>query len=302
MRHRRLAQKPVVVVIPLAAIAIVLAVLGTWYLSAGPSEPQLGDVKVNVKDGQNYVWIPAGTFVMGCSPSDNDCEEQEKPAHAVSITKGFWLGQTPVTVGAWKRYAQRSGKAMPPEPKHVDHVLNPGWVDDRQPMVLIPWAEAAAFCSAAGGRLPTEAEWEYAARAGSTGARYGNLDDIAGYGDNSGANRIDSATIFKGDREHFDARVAANGNTPKPVGTKQPNAWKLYDMLGNAWQWTADGYGANYYQHSEATDPSGIPTAELRTRRGGAWISGAGRVRVSRRLGMPATDADLTSGVRCVGE
>ena len=75
-----------------------------------------GEVRVNPKDGLKYVWIPPGTFMMGCSPGDNECEDDEKPPHQVTITKGFWLGQTEVTVGAYKRFAGATGRQMPPEP------------------------------------------------------------------------------------------------------------------------------------------------------------------------------------------
>jgi formylglycine-generating enzyme required for sulfatase activity len=265
--------------------------------------PQPGDVKVNPKDGQRYAWIPPGTFMMGCSPDDTECKEDEKPAHRVTITKGFWLGQTSVTVGAWKRYAQQTGKAMPPEPKFLDRQLNAGWANEQQPIVNITWDEAAAYCAAAaGGRLPTEAEWEYAARAGTTGSRYGNPDDIAWYVYNSGKERIDSAAILRDDRKNYSARLSANGNEPKPVGMKQPNAWKLYDMLGNAYSWTSDWYSDKYYEQSDKRDPLGPPGGPSRIRRGGSWISGAPNLRVSSRFPFAPDRRLNSSGARCVLE
>jgi formylglycine-generating enzyme required for sulfatase activity len=83
-----------------------------------------GTVKENPKDGLKYVWIPPGTFMMGCSPGDNECSEWEKPAHAVTISKGFWLGQTVVTVGAYKRLTAGAGQQMPPAPR-----FNSGWTN-----------------------------------------------------------------------------------------------------------------------------------------------------------------------------
>ncbi len=80
--------------------------------------PPLGKLRLNPKDGLKYVWIPPGTFMMGCSPGDTECHDNEKPPHQVTITKGFWLGQTEVTVGAYKRFAAATGRQMPPEPRY----------------------------------------------------------------------------------------------------------------------------------------------------------------------------------------
>jgi hypothetical protein len=146
------------------------------------------------KDGLKYVWISPGAFTMGCSPGDNQCDGDEKPPHPVTITKGFWIGQTPVTQEAYKRVTGKS-------PSHFQGAS--------LPVEQVSWDDAVGYCRAVGLRLPTEAEWEYAARAGSASARYGTLDDIAWYSANSGA------------RTH-------------PVAQKLPNAWGLYDMLGNS--------------------------------------------------------------------
>ena len=162
-----------------------------------------GTKKVNSKDGLTYVWIPPGKFQMGCSPGDAECFDNERPAHEVTITKGFWLGQTSVTQQAYRRVTGKN----PANHKGAN-----------LPVEEVDWNEAQAYCKAIGGRLPTEAEWEYAARAGSTGVRYGNLDEIAWYDENS-------------------------GNQSHEVGQKAPNAFGLYDMLGNTWQWVADWNG-----------------------------------------------------------
>ncbi len=134
--------------------------------------PQPGSTKLNAKDGQLYVWIPPGSFIMGCSPGDTECFDHEKPAHNVSITKGFWLGQTPVTQAAYQRVVGTN-------PSHFK--------GDNLPVEQVTWDEAKQYCEAVGGRLPTEAEWEYAARTGTAVARYGNLDAIAWYQGNRGS-------------------------------------------------------------------------------------------------------------------
>jgi formylglycine-generating enzyme required for sulfatase activity len=169
-----------------------------------------GEARLNPKDGLKYVWIPPGTFMMGCSPGDNECQDNEKPAHQVTITKGFWLGQTEVTVGAYKRFAGATGRQMPDAPG-----FNSGWANDNMPIVKVSWYDARDYCTWAGGQLPTEAEWEYAARGGSTEARYGPIDEVAWYDKNSG------------------------GQTHE-VGQKRANGFGLFDTLGNAWEWVND--------------------------------------------------------------
>lgn len=143
------------------------------------------------------------------------------------------------------------------------------------PAETVNWGEARAYCAAIGGRLPTEAEWEYAARAGSTGARYGNLDQIAWYSENS-------------------------GGQPQEVGQKQANAFGLYDMLGNVRQWAADWYGN--YPPGAQSDPSGPGRGQFRALRGGSWCYSPQYARASYRVrDLPDLHNDLT-GLRCVGE
>jgi formylglycine-generating enzyme required for sulfatase activity len=173
-------------------------------LSSNP-EPVAGRPQVlsNSKDGLNYVFIPAGNFIMGCSSGDNECESDDNPPHPEQIANGFWLGQTEVTQAAWKK---------------VNSGYNPSHFKGGQlPAETVDWNQASAYCKAIGGRLPTEKEWEYAARAGTAGPRYGALDAVAWFSVNS-------------------------GSTTHPVGSKQANVFGLYDMLGNVEEWTADNY------------------------------------------------------------
>lgn len=237
---------------------------------------------------------------MGCSPGDSECDGDEKPAHPVTISNGFWMGQTEVTVGAYKRFSREAGKAMPEEPKFSSTALNPGWGNEQMPIVNVSWDDATAYCSWAGGRLPTEAEWEYAARAGSTAARYGPLDEIAWYADNSGRSRIDSARIFKEDQTKFVDRIGANGNTMHEAGQKRPNAFKLFDMLGNVWEWASDWYGEKYYEGSPERDPPGATSSEFRVLRGGSWADLVPwSERVSNRSGGRRFNRSASYGFRC---
>ena len=246
--------------------------------------PTAGTVKENSKDGLKYVWIPPGNFLMGCSPGDSECSGGEKPSHQVRVSKGFWMGQTEVTVGAYKRFASAPGRGMPKAPN-----FNPGWSNQQMPIVNVDWDDAEAYCRWAGGRLPTEAEWEYAARAGSTEPRYGSIDGVAWYSGNSGS------------RTH-------------EVGQKRPNAFSLYDMLGDVWEWVSDWYDGSYYANSPEVDPLGPSSARsarhlltsfsasgFRGLRGGSWSDKPRYVRASYR-GGDYPGRDVVYGCRCVWE
>jgi formylglycine-generating enzyme required for sulfatase activity len=277
---------------------------------AAARAPSQGTVRLNPKDGLKYVWIPPGTFQMGCSPGDSECHDDEKPPHQVTITKGFWLGQTVVTVGAYKRFAAATGRQMPPEPVErypVEPVnegrsLNPGWGDETMPIVDVTWFDAQAYCSWAGGRLPTEAEWECAARAGSTGARYGPLDEIAWYADNSGRQHLDADRILKEDPNNYAKLLTENGSSMHEVGQKRANGFGLYDMLGNLNEWVNDWYDKNYYRNSPSQDPIGPASGTERVLHGGLWGNPPSGVRVSTRLIMTPDNRYDVDGFRCGGE
>jgi serine/threonine protein kinase/formylglycine-generating enzyme required for sulfatase activity len=220
-----------------------------------PAERKPGEMKINLQDGLTYVWIPPGTFQMGCSPGDDACQDDEKPAHQVTISKGFWIGQTEVTQEAYQKVVG----------KNPSRERGP-----KLPVGGLTWADARSYCVSVGSRLPTEAEWEYAARAGSTTSRYGELDQIAWFGRNSGAKTHE-------------------------VAGKRPNAWRLYDTLGNVWEWVFDWFAP--YGDGPEVDPRGPATGEFHVRRGGAVGSLAGLERVSLRGG----NVGAVIGARCAG-
>ncbi|HEV2964901.1 MAG TPA: SUMF1/EgtB/PvdO family nonheme iron enzyme [Candidatus Angelobacter sp.] len=221
-----------------------------------------GTVKIYPNDGQKYVWIPPGTFQMGYSAVDSEFNEDEKPAHSVTITKGFWLGQTPVTQAAYQRMIG----------------ANPSHFRGKQlPVESVTWNQAKAYCEAIGGRLPTEAEWEYAARVGSHSYRHGDVDTIAWYDKNS-------------------------GKETHQVGLKQPNEWNLYDMVGNVGEWVGDWYDEDYYKISPSADPTGPPSGQYRVIRGGSCCDALRGLRPSARSWDEPGDKDVDIGFRCVLE
>lgn len=225
-----------------------------------------GSVKQNPRDGLLYVYIPPGEFEMGCTVEQEPCSIDESPPgekrRRVKVTRGFWMGQTEVTQAAYKRVAGKDPSALKGEGLPVEGVN---------------WYEAKSYCEAAGMRLPTEAEWEYAARAGSAEARYGRLDEIAWYRANS-------------------------GNRAQRVGTKKPNAWGLYDMLGNVWEWTNDWHFP--YESDPGTYGSGAMKRRESERvvRGGSWKLEPGWIRASTRYSFELTDHVSSLGFRCAGE
>jgi serine/threonine protein kinase len=235
-----------------------------------PADPSLkaGQARVNRRDDLIYLWIPSGTFRMGCSPGDTDCRPDETP-HDVAISRGFWLSQAEVTAAAYKHFSLATEAAMPKPPDD-----NPNWTDLTRPVSNVTWDGAAAYCRWTEGRLPTEAEWEYAARAGAAQERYGPIAQIAWFAGNSGAHA-------------------------HPVKTLQPNAFGLFDMLGNVWEWTADFYGREYYSQSPAQDPAGPARGEYRVLRGGSWLRSPADVRVSLRYPTLAGSPDQVVGFRC---
>jgi formylglycine-generating enzyme required for sulfatase activity len=229
----------------------------------------------------NMVFLPAGTFTLG-SPSDEaDRYPDEGPQTAVTISRGFWMGICPVTQQEYQ----------------VVTTNNPSYFTGNlsRPVEQVSWSDATNYCALltqrdlASGRipagyryrLPTEAEWEYACRAGtSTRFFYGNdpgytnLATNAWYGNNG-------------------------GNQTHPTGQKPPNPWGLYDMCGNVWEWCQDWYGS--YPGGSLTDPQGPATGQLRVLRGGSWYDPGWLCRSACRIGDdPAANYYDNYGFRVV--
>lgn len=236
----------------------------------------------NSVDGLSYVWIPPGEFWMGATPGDTEARTGEKPRHRVKITEGFWMSETPVTVAAYKRFIEeRPHRKMPPAPE-----FNPDWTNEDHPIVSVTWDDARAYCDWAGGRLPTEAEWEYAARGGQDGLKYPWGNDIT--------------------PEHANY-AGSKWRGTSPVRSYDANPWGLYDVAGNVWEWLADRYSESYYASLPAdeltTDPHG-PEGEtgLRVLRGGCWYDFPGVLRIAfrGRSGLAARGHCDDIGFRCV--
>jgi formylglycine-generating enzyme required for sulfatase activity len=208
-------------------------------------------------DGLEYLFVPPTSFLMGAGPGDRDAGDAERPRHVVQLTRGYWLARTPVTVGAYRKFAEATGRAMREAPE-----FNANWERKQQPVVNVSWHDALAYCRWVGGRLPTEAEWECAARAGTSGRFWwGDEMDVA-------------SAWFQGN---------AGGQT-RQVGLKRANPWGFVDMLGNVWEWGADCYSDDYYASSPPEDPRGPSTGSNRILRGGSWDSPAPSLRVSCRM------------------
>jgi len=220
--------------------------------------------------------------------------EDEAPRHRVRITKSFYFGRTEVTVGQFRRFVDESGYKTEPERdgkggwgynpdtgkcegRDVRYSWrNPGFAQtDAHPVVNVTWNDCNAFCEWLGRkenrtyRLPTEAEWEYACRAGTT-SRYATGQDPAEL--IRQANVIDPKT--QGEFGHVqEISMRPDDKFTLPVAGFAPNAWGLCDMHGNVWEWCSDWYGRDYYAKSPTDDPPGADSGIRRVRRGGAWNS-----------------------------
>ncbi|WP_051296378.1 formylglycine-generating enzyme family protein [Eisenibacter elegans] len=210
------------------------------------------------------VVVEGGSFVMGTRQGEVD----ERPEHKVDI-RSFALSKHEITVEQFEYYCQQTGLAMPAQPT---------WSSPTHPVVRVTWAEAAGYCQWIGGRLPTEAEWEYAAQGGthqhpSLYAGSATPDSVAWYSRNSRRN-------------------------PQPVGLKQPNALGLFDMSGNVWEWCADYYHAKFYARSPEENPLNDQTATQCVIRGGGWKHDLPQLRLHNRGALTPQSRESDVGFR----
>ena len=232
--------------------------------------PRLATTTLAPRVKMNFSFIPAGEFEMG----SNNGEEGETPVHSVIISKGYWMQTTEVTQAQWKA-------VMGIDVVECDAGSGAdSFKGNNMPIYCVSWDDAIKFMAKMNAkkdghtyRLPTEAEWEYAARAGTKGDDSKDLGLTAWYWANSGDKPL------TGDYD-FEKLKAVDGR-PHPVGTKRANAWGLYDMLGNVSEWCQDNSGD--YLSGTVTDPTGPEQAQFRTIRGGGWGNRATYVRPSSR-------------------
>ena len=251
-----------------AAATAVIAAAGLLLWSRHPEKGPHADVRVppaalvksgnstaaelvNAKDGLTYVMIPEGSFTMGCD--QGTCRPDTVPVHGVTISKPFYLSKTEVTSEAYDKFAGTSSG------------------EGQKPAANVSWDDARDYCEWAGGRLPTEAEWEHAARGSE---RKSPLGETAWYRSNSGGK----------------VRAAA---------TKAPNRAGVHDMQGNVWEWIADWYGPFYYRMSPNLDPPGPSRGSERVLRGGSALSEADHAHVYARWALSPGMTDSTIGFRC---
>jgi len=219
---------------------------------------EAGKCMVKTVDGIEYAfrWCPAGTFTMGSPSNEWGRVSDEGPQHKVTLTKGFWMLETEVTQAMWE-------SVMGTTVRQQRDKGDPDWLlkgeGAEYPIYYVNWEESGTFCEQLSSKLgvqvslPTEAQWEYACRAGTTGAHAGDLDAMAWYSSNSGS------------KTH-------------PVGKKTPNAWGLKDMHGNVWEWCLDVYEEDSYVRAPSSDPCNWEDENSgadRVSRGSSWYCNA---------------------------
>lgn len=234
--------------------------------------------------GMKLKLIPAGEFLMGAPKSDGDANDSEKPQHKVRITKSFYLGVTEVTQAEYEKVMGKNPSTFSKEGKRADRVS--GEDTSRHPVERVRWQDAVEFCkrlSAKEGatyRLPTEAEWEYACRAGTT-----------------------TRFCFGNDEESLGNYAWFRENSKRkthPVGQKKPNAWGLYDMHGNVFEWCQDCFDVSYGSERAVTDPKRLAGGFGRLLRGGSFVGTAGALRSTYRNYNRPSDRDRNYGFRPV--
>ena len=242
------------------------------------SERENVPVEVTNSLGMKLALIPAGQFVMG-SPKQEPGRRDVESQHIVRLTRSFYMATTEVTQAEWKALMED----------------NPSFVEgDDHPVETIPWKDAVEFCSrltekeGVRYRLPTEAEWEYACRAGTTTAFHFGLTIST-----------DDAN-YDGQKTYRDGKKGVFRDETTKVGSFPSNAWGLHDMHGNVWEWCSDWYGE--YANGEAADPSGPGTGKTRVVRGGCWVNAPAVCRSANRGDTEPQSWNFHFGFRVVRE
>ena len=234
------------------------------------------------------VWIPGGTFMMGADPGEgyevcrtyrgDSCDKgwfsDESPRHAVTVD-GFYMDRTEVTQAEFER-------VMGTNPSQFKA--------PSRPVEKVAWAEAKIYCEKLGKRLPTEAEWEKAARGGSTARYYWGDEPKGGY-----ANFCDTNCEFSQRVKAADDGYA----TTAPVGSYKANEYGLYDMAGNVWEWIADWYDGKYYQQESVKNPKGPSSGQSKVLRGGSWSGNPNNMRTANRNWNDPSRRYSLYGFRC---
>ena len=323
--------------------ALVAVLISSFPLQSAADDPKILTNSI----GMNLVEIPAGEFMMGAEEdfeetlnkfpySDPKWLEGELPQHLVRITKPFYIGQYEVTLNEFLKFYEDAKYKIEPE-RDNDPVgtntnidkMEPNrfrpWDPNAQklnlnhPMIYASWIDAVAFCNWLSKkervkyRLPTEAEWEYACRAG-TMTRYSFGDepeDLTRFGNSADANvrhSMPNAVVVKFDKgKKTDATIPfpylarRDGYVwTSPVGVFKPNDFGLYDMHGNAWEWCSDWYDENYYEDSPTDDPQGPKNGTTRVLRGGDCRAAAVSLRSASRQDAAPSSRSLRSSFRVV--
>jgi len=294
-------------------------------LTAARAAPPLEHITVRLSDTESMkmVKIPAGKFTMGSPDTEKHRtrDKRESPTREVTISKPFHMSVCEVTRGQFAAFvkdsgyltiAEREGWTYAWTGRIWDKVLGASWrkvgfeQTDKHPVLCVGYDDATAFCRwlsrklSKPVRLPTEAQWEYACRAGTQTAFWWGDKWSDGEGCLNGSDAT-AKKRFRGWRAFFfeDKYIFSS-----PVGTYKANAFGLYDMHGNAWEWCADWYRRDYYKNAPATDPTGPGTGITRVIRGGGWMSPPPRCRAAGRTGLPLRGSycDLIPGFRVVIE
>jgi formylglycine-generating enzyme required for sulfatase activity len=227
---------------------ILSLVFSTWQMASAQNQPKketTGSSLAKNSIGMEFVRIPKGSFMMGSVNGNKD----ERPVHRVTISKAFWLGKTEVTQSQWKAVMGSLPDSM--------SEMEQGFFGDNKPVIRASWEDIQEYIGKLNlkgegtYRLPTEAEWEYAARAGTT-TRYSSGED---------GGLLGKYAWYASNSKEF----------IHDVGLKPPNKWGLYDMYGNVWEWCQDWYGD--YSRAAQTDPKGPATGQNRVYRGGGWLA-----------------------------